>query len=202
MKGMDDNSIDAVITDPPYGMGKYNKFGSRGNLTISMPYTPIIGDDKPFDPSPFLGFPVVILFGANWYSDKLPAAAGWIIWDKRDGMTSNNFGDCELAWVKGAIATRIFRHRWNGMIRDSERNKKRVHPTQKPVALMKWIITNYTAHGDTILDPFMGSGTTGVACVQTGRNFIGIEIDPTYFKIAERRIKDAQQQMPLPLDNW
>ena len=73
------------------------------------------------------------------------------------------------------------------------------HPTEKPVELMKWLIETYTREGDTILDPFMGSGTTGVACVQTGRNFIGIEIDPTYFAIAEKRIKEAQQQPRLEL---
>ena len=77
--------------------------------------------------------------------------------------------------------------------------KKRVHPTQKPIELMVKIIEDFTHKGDTILDPFMGSGTTGVACVQTGRNFVGIEIDPTYYAIAEKRIKDAQMQMRLPL---
>jgi site-specific DNA-methyltransferase (adenine-specific) len=178
-------------------MGKYNKFGSRSNLTAAMPYTPIIGDDKPFDPLPFIGFPTVILFGANWYSDKLPAAAGWIIWDKKDGMTSNNFGDVEMAWVKGAIATRLIHHRWSGMIKASEQDQRRVHPTQKPVAVMAWIIEHYTKPGNTVLDPFMGSGTTGVACVQTGRNFIGIEIDPGYFEIAKRRIEQAQPALEM-----
>lgn len=197
MPTLEAGSIDAVITDPPYGMGKYNKFGSRGNLTEAQPYTPIIGDDKPFDPSPFLEFPNVVLFGANWYSSKLPDCAGWIIWDKRDGMNSNNFGDCEIAWVKNSIATRIYRHRWNGMIKDSEQNQRRVHPTQKPIALMAWILENYTNYGDTILDPFMGSGTTGVAAIQTGRNFIGIEMSKDYFAIAEKRIHEATLQPPL-----
>ena len=82
-------------------------------------------------------------------------------------------------------------------MRASERGVPRVHPTQKPIVLMKWIIETYTRPGQVILDPFMGSGTTGVACVQTGRDFIGIEIDPGYFAIAERRIKDAQAQGKL-----
>lgn len=197
MRTLEAASVDAVISDPPYGMGKYNKFGSRGSLTEAQPYTPIIGDDKPFDPSPFLDFPKVVLFGANWFSDKLPAAAGWIVWDKRDGIASNDFGDCEMAWVKGAVATRVFRHRWNGMIKDSEQNQRRVHPMQKPIALMLWILENYTNLGDTIFDPFMGSGTTGVACMQLGRNFIGCEIDPNYFAIAQKRIKAAAMQEPL-----
>jgi site-specific DNA-methyltransferase (adenine-specific) len=191
--------VGAIVADPPYGMGKYNRYGSRNNLIEAQPYTPIVGDDKPFDPSPFLGFPKVILFGANWYHNRLPNCAGWIIWDKRDGMTSNNFGDCEMAWVKGEVATRVFRHRWNGMIKASEQDQKRVHPTQKPIALMRWILENYTDPSDTILDPFMGSGTTGIAAVQAGRNFIGIEIVPEYFAIAEKRITDAQAQMVMPL---
>jgi site-specific DNA-methyltransferase (adenine-specific)/modification methylase len=192
-------SVDAVVADPPYGMGKFNRFGSRGNLTDAMPYTPIVGDDKPFDPSPFLDYPKVILFGGNWFSDKLPAAAGWIIWDKRDGMTSNNFGDCEMAWVKDSIATRIIRHRWNGMIKDSEKDQHRVHPMQKPIAVLKWIVENYTNPDNIILDPFMGSGTTGVACVQTGRKFIGIEIEEKYFEIAKKRIQQAQLQIRMDI---
>ena len=192
-------SVDAVVTDPPYGMAKYNKFGSRTNLIPSMYFAPMIGDDKHFDPLPFLDYPIVILFGANWYSDKLPAAAGWIIWDKKDGGTSDNFGDCEMAWVKGAVATRIFRHLWRGMFKASEKDQRRVHPTQKPIELMTWILENYTNSGDTILDPFMGSGTTGVACVQTGRNFIGIEIDPGYFEIAKKRIAQAQLQIRMEI---
>lgn len=195
MKDIPSESIDAVITDPPYGRGNADKFGSRGNLTRAMPYTPIIGDDKPFDPQPFLEFPIVILFGANWYSDKLPAAPGWIIWDKKCGTTSDNYGDCEMAWVKGSVQTRMISHLWRGMIKGSEKDKKRCHPTQKPIIVMEWILINYTDINNIIFDPFMGSGTTGVACVQTGRKFVGIEIDPKYFEMAVKRIKDAQQQM-------
>jgi site-specific DNA-methyltransferase (adenine-specific) len=194
MRGMEAGSVDAVITDPPYGRGVLDRFGSRGHATHAMPYMPIFGDDKPFDPKPFLDFPTVIMFGANWYSDKLPAAAGWIIWDKKDGGESDNFGDCEMAWVKNAVATRLIHHLWRGMIKASEKDQRRVHPTQKPVAVMAWIIENYTNPGDTIFDPFMGSGTTGVACMQLGRNFIGCEIAPGYFEIAKKRIAQAELQ--------
>ena len=131
--------------------------------------------------------------------DKAPFS-----WDKLDGLKSkrefgfNDNSDCELIWTNRNAATRIIRHRWMGAMKASEHNKKRVHPTQKPVELILSIIKMLKIKG-TILDPFMGSGTTGVACVQTGCNFIGIEIDPDYYAIAEKRIKEAQLQMRLPL---
>jgi site-specific DNA-methyltransferase (adenine-specific) len=189
--------IDAVITDPPYGIAKLNKFGHRGKVAAATPYKPIIGDDKDFDPSPFLDFPVVVLFGANWYAPRLPASGGWLVWDKKDGGTSDDFSDGEMAWIKGSNVVRIIHHKWRGMIRASERNEPRLHSTQKPVWVMKWIIEQYTKPGHTILDPFMGSGTTGVACVQTGRNFIGIELDPGYFAIAEKRIAETQEPLRI-----
>lgn len=197
LKTLDAGSVDAVVTDPPYGMGKYNKFGSRDKAAAATPYRPIIGDDEDFDPAPFLGFPTVVLFGANWYAPRLPASGGWIVWDKKDGGNSDDFSDGEMAWVKGSNVMRIIHHKWRGMIRASEVGQPRLHSTQKPVWVMKWIIENYTQPGDTILDPFMGSGTTGVAAVKTGRNFIGIEIDRGYFDIAQRRIEEAQMQLPL-----
>ncbi len=187
-------SVDAVITDPPYGMGKLNRFGNRSRLTVATPYTPIVGDDKPFNPAPFLDYPIVVMFGANWYADKLPPSGGWVVWDKKDGLTPNDFSDGEMAWVKGSNTVRIIHHRWSGMLKASEQKERRCHPTQKPVAVMAWIIEKYTQPGDTILDPFMGSGTTGVACIQTGRNFIGIEIDPGYADIARARCAKAAEQ--------
>ena len=196
-----DGSVDAVITDPPYGMNLQTAYKTRkrGALAECNDFLPIIGDDKPFDPQPFLGFPVVVLFGANWYADRLPTSGAWLVWDKLDGLTSkrdigfNDNSDCELAWTNVGNATRIIRHRWMGMLKASEQQNRRVHPTQKPVAVMEAIITYLTRVGDTILDPFMGSGTTGVACINTGRNFIGIERDPNYFAIAKARIEKAEQ---------
>lgn len=194
MRGMDTGSVDAVITDPPYGMGNLNKFGSRSRLTKAQPYTPIIGDDKPFNPSHLIDFPIVVLFGANWYADKLPPSGGWVIWDKKDGLPPNNFSDGEMAWIKNSNTVRIFRHRWSGMLKASEQNERRVHPMQKPIALMAWILEKYTMPGDTVLDPYCGSGPVGVACIQTGRRFIGIEIDPTYADIARARCEKAAAQ--------
>ena len=200
MKQIPDGSIDAVITDPPYGMKQNTQGGKRGNLCDAMPRIAVVGDDKPFEPSPWLQFPIVCLFGANHYADKLPASAGWLIWDKRDGGNSDGFSDAELAWTNTLNSARLYHHKWRGMIKASERDERRVHPTQKPIALMKWCMDILKIpKGATVLDPFLGSGTTAVACIQTGRNFIGFEIDPDYCAIAERRIKEAQAQCKLEL---
>ena len=154
---------------------------------------PIAGDDKPFNPAPGLDFNTVVLFGANHFADKLPPSPFWLVWDKRDGVCSNDQADCEFAWVKGSGNARVIRHLWNGMLKASERGDIRVHPTQKPVAVMEWALKTSGATG-TILDPFMGSGTTGVACVKLRRRFIGIEIEEKYFQIACKRIEDAYRQ--------
>ena len=141
---------------------------------------------------------VVVLWGANHYADKLPGQSKWLVWDKRKGFTRNDFADCEMAWTnKGGVA-RLINHYWNGMMRDSEKGVERVHPTQKPIAVMEWAIKETTDDNHTILDPFMGSGTTGVACVKLGRKFIGIEIEPKYFDIACKRIEAAVAEPRLP----
>jgi site-specific DNA-methyltransferase (adenine-specific)/modification methylase len=181
--------VDACISDPPYGIA-YKSPSGRGQ-TVRGDYAVIAGDTEPFDPAPFLGFSQVVLFGANHYADKLPASAKWLVWDKRDGGTPNNNSDCELAWVKEGGSARLIRHLWNGMLKASERESLRVHPTQKPIAVMEWVIEQATKSGQTIFDPFMGSGTTGIAAVRLKRKFVGIEIDPTYFDIACTRIADA-----------
>lgn len=202
LKTLPDGCVDAVVTDPPYGINyqptwkKWN--GSKGD------FHPIANDDKPFNPLPFLNYPTVVLFGANYYSDRLPVG-GWLCWDKRldetkDRMIGSPF---ELAWFKSKhtnAKSKMVRVLHGGVINADSRNgnnEKRVHPTQKPVEVMRRIILEVTKPGDTVIDPFMGSGTTGVACVQTGRNFIGIEIDPSYFAIAEKRIQEVQAQPAL-----
>ena len=192
MKTMLDKSVDAVITDPPYGIGGV----IGGNNLADVKYESFDWDDKPATAEQIIELRRIsnnqVIFGGNYF--VLPPSSSWIVWDK---LNSGNFADCELAWTSHKKAVRKFTYMWNGMIK--QKPEKRFHPTQKPLALMKWVLENYTNPNDTILDPFMGSGTTGVACVQTGRNFIGIEIDPTYFAIAEKRIKDAQAQ-PLLLE--
>lgn len=187
--------VDAVVTDPPYGIGYSHGVGG-GKLARSTQFDhhPIRGDDGPFNPAPWLQFPVVLLWGANHFADKLPPSDRWLVWDKRDGVCSNDQADCEMAWTNLCGPARLIRHLWNGMLKASERGERRVHPTQKPIAVMEWALRQTTKSCDMVLDPFMGSGTTGVACVKLGRKFIGIEIEPKYFDIACKRIEDAYKQ--------
>lgn len=193
---------DALISDPPYGIGFAHSGGGGGigggRYSSKFGKVTIVGDDQPFDPQPFLKLaPVTVLFGANHFADKLPASPKWLIWDKRKGFTRNDFADCEIAWTNLKGVARVINHYWNGMMKDSERGVPRVHPTQKPIAVMEWVLGETTTAGQRVLDPFMGSGTTGVACVRSGRRFIGIEIDENYFDIACGRIRDAQRQPDL-----
>lgn len=187
--------VDAVVTDPPYGIGyvhgaELRRHGSRHNEK------PIVGDDKPFDPRPFLPWPC-ILWGANHFARRLPVGGRWLVWDKRDGRGFNDQSDIEMAWMSGKrAADRIFSHLWSGYSKASERGVPRDHPTQKPVVLMEWCL-GFIPGAKTILDPFMGSGTTLVACQRLGRAGTGIEIDPDYFEIACRRVEEATRQPDL-----
>lgn len=187
-------SADAVITDPPYGHGWKGIASSApgGRNWTRRRSEAIAGHDQAFDPAPFLQFKDVILWGANHYASRLPDSAGWLVWDKRDGTAKNNLSDVELAWHKNGGSARLFRHMWNGLCRDSEVGEHH-HPTQKAVALMTWCLS-FVPDAKVILDPYMGSGTTGVACAQLQRAFIGIEIHEPYFNVACERIENAQRQ--------
>lgn len=187
--------VDAVITDPPYGINEAaGKNKSRSGLAISTDY----GDDD-WDASPPPASLIDALrgmsdhqafFGGNYF--QLPPSSCWLVWDKLNG--ANDFADCELAWTNWPKAVRRISWRWHGMLRQG--NEQRYHPTQKPLEVMKWAI-ELCPKADTVLDAFMGSGTTGVACVQLGRKFIGIEREPKYFDIACKRIEQAVSQGQL-----
>jgi site-specific DNA-methyltransferase (adenine-specific) len=149
-------------------------------------------DDAPADMSWFSGDVPAIIWGGNFLT--LPPTQRWLIWDKMNIGTGH--ADCEIAWTNTEGALRLFQHEWAGFRRGSEQGISRHHPTQKPVALMRWCL-GFVPDARTILDPFMGSGTTGVAALQLGRKFIGIEIDPGYFDIACKRIEEAWRQPRL-----
>ena len=190
--------VDCVLTDPPYGIGEAaGKNKSRDNIAVAKDYGNKAWDNAP--PSPDLIAAVVaagrnaILFGGNYFD--LPPSSCWLVWDK---MNTGDFADCELAWTNLDKAVRRIQYRWNGMLR-ANNEPRGDHPTQKPVGVMKWCL-GHVPDATTILDPFMGSGTTGVAAVQLGRRFVGIELDEGYFDIACRRIADALSRPRLPLD--
>lgn len=186
------SDVDAVVSDPPYGIGYERGAGGKG-ISRRHNDAPIHDDDKPFDPEPWLRFADVILWGANHYASRLPHGR-WLAWNKLGTMQPwDDFSDVEFAWQNKRAADRIFSLMWKGLIKASEKDDIRQHPTQKPVALLAWCLEQ-VPNARTILDPFMGSGTTGVACVKLGRRFIGIEIEPKYFDIACKRIERAYAQ--------
>ena len=188
--------FDAICADPPYGIS-YSHGGGGGKLARStvLDKMPIIGDNMPFDPLPFVNVPS-ILWGGNHFANNLSPTASWIVWDKRCADYSNDQADCELAWTNLSGPARMVRHVWNGMLRGKESKTPRQHPTQKPIRVMERCL-DFLPDAETILDPFMGSGTTLVACAKLGRKGIGIEMDPDYFEIACKRVRDAYAQPDL-----
>jgi site-specific DNA-methyltransferase (adenine-specific)/modification methylase len=183
-------NIDAIITDPPYGINhdcNFNKI-KRGKLAKCNDYSNVIGDDEPFDPKWILDFNLpTILWGANYFCDKLPISNGWLVWDKLRPDTLDQ-ATCELAWTNYVKGVRRFTHLWNGMMRASEKGEN-YHPTQKPVALYDWIFSLVWSKGlNVIFDPYMGSGPCGVSAIKNNKKYIGIEKDEHYFNISCERI--------------
>jgi site-specific DNA-methyltransferase (adenine-specific) len=190
-----------VIADPPYGTSTKTDNKTRGRSsqaphgkTYAYDLPPVFGDDRPFDPAPLLRFPRVMIFGANNFTHSLPEKGSWIIWDKIDGLTSkrelgfNDNADCELIWTNIKTPIRIIRHRWMGIMKGSENGEKRVHPTQKPIALMEVLIRNFSLPGELILDPYVGSGPVLIAAKRLGRRSIGFEQSKEYCRTAAKRV--------------
>ena len=194
-------SVNLVLTDPPYGIRLPTNFASRrrgGLRECRHDYPPVHGDTEPFDPEPVLGFGACILWGANYYADRLPTTSGWLVWDKREGTCVNDQADAELAWTNCVKGVRVFRHLWNGLFRASER-AEHYHPTQKPVALMQWCITKVSKTRGGILDPYMGSGPVIVAAKLEACACIGIEIEERYCEIAARRLSQEVFEWAEPV---
>jgi site-specific DNA-methyltransferase (adenine-specific)/modification methylase len=188
--------VDAVITDPPYGINENDrKVASRVNAAAAKDYGAFDWDREP--PSPELMNQVMgagkwlCLFGGNYFG--LPASSCWLVWDK---LNSGDFADCELAWTNLPKAVRRLRYLWNGMIR-ANGEVRGDHPTQKPLGVMAWCLQQLPTGVGSVIDPFMGSGTTGVVCARAGLRFVGIERKTAYFDAACRRIADAYAQPRL-----
>jgi DNA modification methylase len=193
---------DLILTDPPYGINENRKkqASRQGHgMASQRDYGAYDWDQQP-PPAWVIELMRAkakwqVLFGGNYYS--LPAATCWLVWDKDNGET--DFADCELAWTNLPQAVRRLRWRWQGMLQQDMANKEvREHPTQKPVPVMRWALLQAKGAA-TVCDPFMGSGTTGVACALEGRTFTGIERERKYFDIACERISRAQAQGTLLL---
>lgn len=193
--------VDAVVTDPPYGIEYDPSVHTRYN-GLENNFTPVMGDEADIDLRFIFDLPVpLIVWGAENVYKQLPHRGRWLCWYKRSPKMAPNVmrgSDFELAWANKKSGYYNYINVIHGGVinADSEfgNNARREHPTQKPVALMRWCIEQISPPATIILDPFMGSGTTGVACVKLGRKFIGIEIEPKYFEIAVKRISDALKQ--------
>jgi site-specific DNA-methyltransferase (adenine-specific) len=190
----DTNQV-VIVSDPPYGIKWVHSNNPR----------PIMGDDKPFDPSHLLRFKCV-LFGGQHYHTSLPAKGSWLIWDKRcphaggrkacnvGPCHTNDIGDYEDIWCSFHTHRTIYRHYWNGGGKASERGSKRIHPTQKPVLLMLWLISEFTEPGDLVIDPYCGSCSTLLAARALGRHAIGFEADEQYIAPACKRLQGVSNE--------
>lgn len=185
--------IDLLLTDPPYGID----YGRAGGFSASHGWGQwrenVSWDQERPAPEVFEAMlsctKEQIIWGGNYFADLLPPRMRWLAWDK--GQRDFSLADMELAWTSQQKALRVFTYGRGKAVQDGKE-----HPTQKPVALMEWCLS-FAPDAKTVLDSFMGSGTTGVACVNLGRSFIGIELDEGYFDIAVRRITDAHKQADL-----
>ena len=180
--------MDALVTDPPYGIGMDG--GKVGKSEYAQ-----MDWDGATNPEAIQQAQAIthyhIIFGGNYY--PLPPSGHWLVWDKQNDPTT--FADFEMAWTNLGKASRMIRHLWSGPYQKVR--ETRFHPTQKPLAVMEWAIQQLPDDCMTVFDPFAGSGTTGVACAHLGRQFIGIEKVPAYFEIMRRRIEEAQRQADL-----
>lgn len=205
IKQFENKSFDLIVTDPPYGINIIKKYklsiGGNGNIKgskiyKSREYLPIIGDDQKVDLN--FCFDISqnqIIFGGNYFN--LPISKGWIVWDKKKKNDWNDdFSDGELIWTSFERPLKIFRWLYMGCFQDGKK-EIRVHPTQKPVELMIWILKNYSKDSDIILDPFMGSGSTLIAAKKLGRKAIGIELSENYCEIAVKRLQSLSDSKDL-----
>lgn len=203
LKEIPDKSVDLVLTDPPYGkkwarglngIGVVKKKNEKFENLFWDSETP----NKVYFEQILRVGKSVLIFGGNYFTDVLPISNCWLVWDKR-GETPRGqqipFADCELIWTNLNKTIKKYVCVNQGFIRDSK--DERLHPTQKPTELILDILKDFSKENDLILDPFMGSGTTGVAALKLQRRFIGIEINPEYFAIAEKRINDWKNQSRL-----
>lgn len=193
-KLVDNVKIDLCYTDPPYGINEKGDRSKRGGLTQGNNLKDFKDDTIDYAVEAYqivegvLQIPRQVWWGANYYCHALPQSNNWFVWDKRvEDKQKDTQSDCELAWIKSTWSSvRIFRHLWKGLIKGSEHGQKRVHPTQKPVALAEWSF-DYFRTVKTVLDLFGGSGSTLIACEKTSRQCYMMEFEPHYCDVIVKR---------------
>jgi len=197
----------AIITDPPWGTGESQLYSGRGYDRAGKIYSKkMVGNDQPYDPQWILDFNVpTLLFGANFFPGKLPAESCWICWDKRSSprpgqqrLPDGDQSDFELAWTNFGGRARMVSHQWFGFVRQAEKMDQRIHPSQKPLGVMRWILDRYTTDDHLIIDPYAGSCSTLRAAKDLDRQCIGIEIDTAMCELAVPRL--MQEALPLQMD--
>jgi site-specific DNA-methyltransferase (adenine-specific) len=201
MRQFPDQYFELAIIDAPYGINgdSHRQNQSRGKLAKSKKYHAALWDQPAPNEMYYEELSRVsinqIIWGGNHFGN-MPASSCWIVWDKLNRTT--DFADCELAWTSFDTAVRKFSYNWNGMWQEDMKNKEvRIHPTQKPVALYKWLLKNYAKEGDKILDTHLGSGSSRIAAYDMGFQFWGYELDSDYFNAQEKRFQQHKAQLKL-----
>lgn len=203
MKEFPDKYFDLAIVDVPYGekvgKGGYMHNSITGGVARRKSYHLALWNqkrpNKDYFDELFRVSKNQIIWGGNYICDLVDTSQGWIVWDKclPQGVL---YADCELAWTSFDRSLRKFTFQWSGMLQGDMKNKEnRIHPSQKPVALYKWLLKNYAKEGDIILDTHVGSASSLIACHQMGFKYVGFEIDKEYYKQAKQRLEDETAQM-------
>jgi len=200
MKEYSDKHFDLAIVDPPYGIGEDgSKNHSRGLKAKAKNYKAFAGGDiESPNEEYFKELKRIsknqIIWGANHFISKIPFDSScWIVWDKDNG--ESDFADCELAYTSFKTAVRRYKFKWQGMLQENMKDKEvRIHPTQKPVALYKWLLHNYAKEGDLILDTHVGSASSLIACEDMGFEYVGCELDKDYYNQAKERLERFKAQ--------
>lgn len=201
MAEFEDNHFDLAIVDPPYGIGEGKKSRGMGTCAMAGDYKIKDWDKSPPSEDYFKELIRVsknqIIWGANHFISRIPYDSScWIVWDKDNG--SSDFADAELAWTSFRTAVRIIKYRWVGMLQQNMKNKEtRIHPTQKPAGLYKWILQNYAKEGDKILDTHLGSGSIACACHELHFDLTGCELDQEYYNAMLKRLDEHTAQQSL-----
>ena len=203
MKEQPDNAFDLACVDTQYGIGENgDKNASRSKLAMSKDYKSFHGGDRLPPGKDYFNELIrvsknQIIWGANHFMQNIGLGSScWIVWDKLNG--ENDFADCELAFTSFDTAVRKFSFRWAGMLQGNMKDKEtKIHPTQKPVALYRWLLENYAEKGQRVLDTHGGSFSSAIAAHYFGCDFVGCEIDKDYFKAAKKRFERETRQMNL-----
>jgi site-specific DNA-methyltransferase (adenine-specific) len=199
MATLPDNAFELAIVDPPYGIGEAKKAGNRPK--ISVKYKISTWDDSAPNAEYFSELMRVsvnqIVWGANHFISQMPHNSScWVVWDKV--RAEQDFADCELAWTSFKKSVKQFTFAWDGFRQGNMKNKEiRLHPTQKPVALYRWLLHNYAKQGDKILDTHLGSGSSAIACHGMGFDMVGIELDADYYTASVKRFKEQTSQLGI-----